>query len=261
MPGRSLVIHNTVFRTRVEAIYLFNDNTLVVTKSKYYFDGRKAEFDIVAEGQYRISQGDYTNGSANVTSEDGSFDVTIENGSLSAMDATFSKMDNSSVPYNNNGYDNIPQGGDDKPHGGDDYPQGGDSISGSQTFDYDIIMPYLPDDYVEKPLAACYMYCDEGEASIRFESVYLFQDSTLIVTKAKFYSLDDGRQPKKEILAQGKYVMVRGDFSTGVADVTLVDGTTFEVEISQGVMFAMNEEFYLQSGEAVMTEESDYILK
>ena len=122
-------------------------------------------------------------------------------------------------------------------------------------------MPYLPDDYVEKPLAACYMYCDEGEASIRFESVYLFQDSTLIVTKAKFYSLDDGRQPKKEILAQGKYVMVRGDFSTGVADVTLVDGTTFEVEISQGVMFAMNEEFYLQSGEAVMTEESDYILK
>ena len=248
-------------RTRVEAIYLFNDNTLVVTKSKYYFDGQKPEFDIVAEGQYRISQGDYTNGSANVKSDDGSFDVTIENGSLSAMDATFSKMDNSSVPYNNNGYDNIPQGGDDKPHGGDDYPQGGDSIIGPQTFDYDIIMPYLPDDYVEKPLAACYMNFEEDEASIKFESVYLFQDSTLIVTKAKFYSLDDGRQPKKEVLAQGKYVMVRGDFSTGVADVTLVDGTTFEVEISQGVMFAMNEEFYLQSGEAVMTEESDYILK
>lgn len=101
------------------------------------------------------------------------------------------------------------------------------------------------------------MNCDEDEASIKFESVYLFQDSTLIVTKAKFYSLDDGRQPKKEVLAQGKYVMVRGDFSTGVADVTLVDGTTFKVEISQGVMTAMNEEFYLQSGEAVMTEESD----
>ena len=124
-------------KIRIEAVYLFADNTLAVTKSKYYTDGRQPEFKVVAEGQYRLSQGDYTNGTAAVISDDGSFDATIENGKLSVPMGengtiiVFSKMSNSQLPEAYNPNDN-PQGGDDDPQGGNDN-QGGIGEIGSSS--------------------------------------------------------------------------------------------------------------------------------
>lgn len=391
-------------KIRVEAVYLFTDNTLAVTKSKYYTDGRSPEFDITAEGQYRISEGDYTTGKAMVvTADDNMFEVTIENGKLSVpmgengANIVFNKMSNSQLPEAYNPNDN-PQGGNDDPQGGDDNggqtiqdsllnayaqfaflpnsyakkeisawfmlaeqkekatdirsmfffsdntaiitvtsignsygverfiamefsyriennfdnggitviyngqqykasiqggvlnadnvlyyrqsidnlpepsdaisdddnpgnddPESGDDVTGQQTFNEDIIMPYLPEKYTDKVIAAWYLNADVQEAKIKLESVFLFDDNTLVVTKAKFYSIEDGRDPEYGIIAEGTYELGRGDYNTGAATVTLSDGSTMTVMITNGVMQAMNEEFTLQSNETEIVEEGKII--
>jgi hypothetical protein len=40
-----------------------------------------------------------------------------------------------------------------------------------------------------------------------------------------------------------------GDFYNGAASVVLSDGTTFDVEIEEGVMLAMGEYFFIQDNE------------
>ena len=76
--------------TRIEAVFLFDDNSFVTTKSKTYTDGRSQERKILAEGDYTL-RGDYENGTAEV-SINGAPDpmtVTIENGKMLAMGETF----------------------------------------------------------------------------------------------------------------------------------------------------------------------------
>lgn len=82
---------------RIEAVFLFTDNTLIVTKTKVYSksDGRKPEYSITAYGQYRITEGDYTTGKASVMTEDGrTFDVVIDTGVLTAMETEFVMIPN-----------------------------------------------------------------------------------------------------------------------------------------------------------------------
>ena len=46
--------------TRIEAVFLFDDNSFVTTKSRTYTDGRSQERKILAEGDYTL-EGDYEN--------------------------------------------------------------------------------------------------------------------------------------------------------------------------------------------------------
>ncbi|MBP5591893.1 hypothetical protein J6Y50_08615 [bacterium] len=87
-------------KIKIEAVFLFNDNTLVVTSSKVYSveDGREPEKKINAEGTFEITSGDYDNGEAHVVAGEMEFDVTISDGILSAMDAEFAKQDNADAP-------------------------------------------------------------------------------------------------------------------------------------------------------------------
>ncbi|MBP5201235.1 hypothetical protein J6253_00655, partial [bacterium] len=85
---------------KIEAVFLFNDNTLVVTSSKVYSveDGREPEKKINAEGTFTITSGDYDNGEAHVVAGEMEFDVTISDGVLFAMEEEFIKQDNADAP-------------------------------------------------------------------------------------------------------------------------------------------------------------------
>ena len=85
---------------------------------------------------------------------------------------------------------------------------------------------------------------------MKIESVFLFEDGTLVATQSKFYSFKDGRDPEYRINGFGSYEMTEGDFNDGVASVVLSDGTVFEAEIEEGVLSAMGSEFYKQKNEA-----------
>jgi len=87
-------------RIKIEAVFLFNDNSLVVTNSKVYSveDGREPEKGISAEGEFTVTSGDYDNGTAHVVAGEMEFDVTISDGVLSAMDTDFIKQDNADLP-------------------------------------------------------------------------------------------------------------------------------------------------------------------
>ena len=81
-------------KAKVEAVYLFGDETVVVTGRKVYFDGRDENREIVADCTYTITDGDFVNGSASVVLEDGgTMKVTIVNGVMTAMGTQFQKQD------------------------------------------------------------------------------------------------------------------------------------------------------------------------
>ena len=87
-------------KIKIEAIFLFDDNTLIKTTSKIYSeeDGREPSDDLEAEGEFTITTGDFENGSAHVVAGEMEFDVTISDGILSAMGAEFTKQDNADLP-------------------------------------------------------------------------------------------------------------------------------------------------------------------
>lgn len=85
---------------KIEAVFLFDDNSFVATKNRIYTDGRSNERTIMAEGDYSIIQGDYTNGKAQVAvnGESDPMLVTITDGVMNAMGENFVKQDNKKVP-------------------------------------------------------------------------------------------------------------------------------------------------------------------
>ncbi len=87
-------------RIKIEAVFLFNDNSLVKTNSKVYSvaDGRGPSQEIDAEGTFTITSGDYDNGTAKVEAAGMQFEVSITEGVLSAMNAEFIKQDNADAP-------------------------------------------------------------------------------------------------------------------------------------------------------------------
>ena len=87
-------------KIKIEAIFLFDDNTLIKTTSKVYSaeDGREPSNELEAEGEFTITSGDYENGAAHVVAGEMEFDVTISDGVLSAMGAEFIKQDNADAP-------------------------------------------------------------------------------------------------------------------------------------------------------------------
>jgi len=92
-------------KTKTEAVYLFKDNTFVVTKNKVHTDGRY-ERAIEATGTYELTEGDYKNGKARVIvmadngEAQGVMNVVIEDGHLTTDqgEEVFIMQDNAKVP-------------------------------------------------------------------------------------------------------------------------------------------------------------------
>ena len=112
---------------------------------------------------------------------------------------------------------------------------------------------FFPSAYADKEVAAWYMLTTKEDSKTKTEAVFLFTDNTLVVTKNKVYSKDDGRDPERSITAEGSYRITEGDYTTGKASVILSDGTSFEVTIENGMLFAMGESFSIQDNEKVPT--------
>lgn len=217
------------------SIFMFDDNTFVVTYSAL-MDGPSGMFQVrqISEGgRYAITDGDYNSGTAELYFENGKvMKVLIDRGDLMTEDYNeYFKQDNGKVPAPSDPTEN----------GGD---QGGDS-------DYiGDVQPYLPAEFGGNTIGAWYLFVDEQDSKIQLESVFLFDDGSLVVTKSKFYTVADGREPEYAINATGKYRLTEGDYESGIASVVLSDGETFEVKISNGELFAMNTLFTKQKNEA-----------
>ena len=89
-----------VDRAKVEAVFLFTDNTLVKTESKVYSeaDGRDPSKQIDAVGTYELIAGDLFAGTISITAEEMNFTAEITNGIIHAMGDDFIKQDNNDAP-------------------------------------------------------------------------------------------------------------------------------------------------------------------
>lgn len=220
-------------KTRTEAVFLFTDSTLVVTKNKVYSkeDGRNPERSITAEAKYKLTQGsDYTNGIALVTLSDSSktsFEVTITDGKLSAMGEIFTKQDNSKVPTPKQPSDNNGNGGNN---------QGGNN--GGNNGDGNDLDPFFPKAYEGKNLAAWYSYSAtetaQGYEFKRTAAVYLFEDNSYVATINMSTSNPQyGQHSSCMIVSEGTYQKVEGNFTTGKITIT-DDKNSMTVEIQDG---------------------------
>ena len=103
---------------------------------------------------------------------------------------------------------------------------------------------YLPAEFAQKTVAAWYMLTDVQSEKTKVEAVFLFEDSTFVMTVAKYYSESDGRKPEYKIDATGRYLLAEGgDFDNGTASVVTSEGEQFEVKIEAGKMYAKDEVF------------------
>ena len=85
-------------RIKTEAIFLFTDNTILVTKSKVYTSGREPSYEIEVEGTYQLTNGDYENGTISVVAGGMNITAEISNGVLSAMGGRYTKQPNEEAP-------------------------------------------------------------------------------------------------------------------------------------------------------------------
>ncbi|MBQ9418011.1 MAG: hypothetical protein IJU19_05465 [Bacteroidales bacterium] len=217
-------------QVNVTAIYIFNNDSLLGTVYKKKADGTERRV-VDARGTCTLTSGDYTNGSATVVIPDrnNSFDITISGGVFSERGVTFTKQDNDKVPAAQE-----PTGED-----GD----GGQSSGELKT------AAYLPVAYGSKTLTAWYAFSNVENDRTKTEAVFLFDDQTLVVTKRKVYSREDGRDPVSEIIAEGTYTLTSGDYENGAADV-VAGNNQFSVTITNGILSAMGEQYTKQSNES-----------
>ena len=81
-------------QVKIMAVFLFDDNSLVVTKHKVRSDGREYR-EIEFFGSWEMLEGDYENGKASIS---GGMEVTIVDGAMDVQGEHFVKQDNSKVP-------------------------------------------------------------------------------------------------------------------------------------------------------------------
>lgn len=230
------------------AAFFFADGSMALTDVEEYNNGNAPQRNILMEAHYELQkQSDFDNGTVSIILSNGnSTPASIVEGKLTLNGETFGKQDNSKLPNPSDA-----NGGDDKPNGdgGDDASGGGaDGGDDSGTVQYNgDVVAYLPADCADKTIAAWYMLKEEGNQSIRIEAVFLFKDKSLVVTKSKIYSVDDGRDPKYEVTASGTYEMgERDSYTQGMIDVTLSNGEKMQAVINNGVLTAMEENFTIQ---------------
>lgn len=224
---------------RASAVFLFSDNTILVTYHKIKSDGREYK-EIDFEGTYQITNGNYDNGTAYVPQMDMS--VTIKNGKMTPKgEETFTKQSNANIPAASKPVDGeIINGGGS----GDGDGNGGDGDNGGAY----AITPeaYLPSSYASKTIAAWYGLTEIRDMKTKIQAIFLFSDGSMVVTKSTVYTKADGRNPEYSIEFAGTYEITSGDYSNGAAYVPEMSMT---VTISNGVLSvpAMQETYTKQS--------------
>ena len=213
------------------SIYFFTDGIFVATVHTV-IDGPQGPVTnkaISISGEYSILQGDFTNGTIKLKGSDGK-EVTVElkEGKLTYVEVDgkytiYVKQDNSKVPQPSEPDNNGQQGGV-----GSDVPA------------------FFPSSYAGKLLLVWYKYVEVKENSTRVEAVFLFADGTFVTTKHKVYSKEDGRSPVREIIAEGAYGLISGDYQDGVLRGILANGETMDITIENGIMKAKDENLAMQ---------------
>ena len=86
-------------QVNMQAIYIFNDGSMLSTLYKKKADGRESR-KIDVTGTCRLTSGDYTNGTAivSIPSLGMEMNITIRNGVFSVEGVTFTKQDNDKIP-------------------------------------------------------------------------------------------------------------------------------------------------------------------
>ena len=96
--------------------------------------------------------------------------------------------------------------------------------------------PYLPNFYSESTIEAWYSVYSENDYKSKVEAVFLFTDSAVAITKSKTYSVEDGREPVREIVALGRYHQLEGDLVNGTLHFELSSGLDRDAHIIDGVL-------------------------
>ena len=98
---------------------------------------------------------------------------------------------------------------------------------------------FLPSFCADKTVAAWYSVYSETDYKKKIEAVFLFTDSTVVVTKSKVYSQEDGRDPSREVMHDGSYQVSEGDFDNGALQILLPGGVSLRARISDGELTLM----------------------
>ena len=89
------------YKSKVEAVFLFTDSAMVMTKSKTYTveDGREPSLSVTREGTYQTINGDFTTGKMRFKFAGGySLSVVVENDTLTYLGTEYTRQDNSKAP-------------------------------------------------------------------------------------------------------------------------------------------------------------------
>jgi hypothetical protein len=193
-------------KTKVMAVYIFNDNKVLVTKHKTKNDGSET-YEIEFVGTITITEGDYENGKAMVNEMN--MEVTISNGVLSAMDEQFEKQNNSKIPAAKSVTSNE-----------------GDN-NGSAT------KALFPKGYDPSKVAAWYY----GETDYASRSMYFFNDGTFILVGTQ---KEEGLE-LKGLMADGKYTL-EGNSKNGVYTMSPTGSETGNWPVENGQMATHDED-------------------
>lgn len=98
---------------------------------------------------------------------------------------------------------------------------------------------FLPSFCADKTVAAWYSVYSENDSRKKIEAVFLFTDSTVVVTKSRVYSQEDGRDPTREVMHEGTYQVLEGDFDNGALQILLPGGVSLRARISDGELTLM----------------------
>ena len=250
-------------KTKVEAVFLFEDSTFVVTKNKVYKeDSRGFEREIEAEGTYVLTEGDYTNGKAAVVvGGGGRMMVEIKDGKLTTDqgEEVFTKQDNAKCPK-----------AKDPAKGNDNNNNNNNNNQGNQNGD---LGPFFPTAFAGKNIEAWYSYSgnmSEGGYEMSFvASLYFFGDNTFVGTTSMLMGGPNGPTPGRIISVTGKY-RLQGDFTNGKVSLIFEDEetkkevtVTAEIKDGQLVTVDVDEEgktvttIYIKQDNSKVPEPSD----
>lgn len=126
-----------------------------------------------------------------------------------------------------------------------------------------VVGAFLPDTYADKTVAAWYSIYSEADYKKKIEAVFLFTDSTLAVTKSKVYTQEDGRDPSRVVMYEGKYQVTEGDFNNGIFVFKFTPGSSYDVQITDGQLSLMGQTYAKQDNAkipaATQTTENEFI--
>ena len=217
------------------AVYFFTDNSYVATVSMITSDqvGKHYMREIAGEGGYRITKGDFTNGTVVLTYVDEEDDLTVEtsieikngqfkivtteegdDGEVFTYEEVYVKQDNSKVPQASDPTDN-------------NNPQGGDGDQGSD------VPAFFPKAFADKTVVAWYSWSESLSVQTMVEAVFLFDDNTLVFTEHKVFPKEIQENPERYIVATGTYTLT-GTYENGTVTVILDEDRKITMTIENG---------------------------